>query len=259
MTGTLLQLGVVAGNTIRELVRSKLLYNLLLFAVLLIGSSLFVAQLTVGQWDRVILDLGLAAVQLSGLLIAVLIGVSLLAGEIDKRTLYPTLARPIARSTFLLGRWAGLAATLATNVAVMLGSLTAVLYLAGYATTSITLSACLLIYVELLLMAAFALLFSSFTTPVLAAAFSLSTFLIGHLLGDLKNFGERSQSGFAKAFTGVAYRLLPDLELLNLKSLAASQLPVEPAVVRLGVLYGLAYTGLVLSAAILLFRARDLK
>jgi len=259
MSDVIRQLGVIAGNTIRELVRSKLLYNLLIFAVLLIGGSLFVAQLTIGQWDRIILDMGLAAIQVSGLLISVLIGVSLLAGEIDKRTLYPTLARPIARSTFLLGRYLGLGAILATNVAVMLGCLAGVLDLAGYSITAITVQACVLILVELLLMAAFALFFSSFTTPVLAAAFSLSTFLIGHLLGDLKNFGSRSHSELAQAVTGFAYRLLPDLELLNLKSQAASQLPVEAAVVRLGVLYGLAYAGLVLAAAVLLFRSRDLK
>ncbi len=259
MTETLSQLAVVAGNTVRELVRSKLLYNLLIFAVLLIAGSLFVAQLTVGQWDRIILDLGLAAIQLSGILVAVLIGVSLLAGEIDKRTLYPTLARPIARSTFLLGRFAGLSLILATNVAVMLGCLAGVLDMAGYSVTAVTLSASLLILVELILMGAFALFFSSFTTPVLAAAFSLSMFLIGHLLGDLKSFGTRSHSAAAKGLTELAYWLLPDLELLNLKSQAASQLPVAGEVVRLGVLYGLAYAGVVLAAAVLLFRARDLK
>ena len=83
--------------------------------------------------------------------------------------------------------------------------------------------------------------------------------LLGHLLGELKTFGAKSHSELAKSLTGLAYRLLPDLELLNLKSQAASQLAVDPSVVRLGVLYGLAYAALVLSAAVLLFRSRDLK
>jgi ABC-type transport system involved in multi-copper enzyme maturation permease subunit len=259
MTRTLRQLQIIAGNTIRELVRSKLLYNLLIFAVLLIASSLFVAQLTIGQWDRVILDMGLAAIQISGLLVSVLIGVSLLAGEIDKRTLYPTLARPISRGTFLLGRYCGLCVILAVNVLVMLGCLGGVLQLAGYSITAVTAAAAALIFVELALMAAFALFFSSFTTPVLASAFSLSMFLIGHLLGELRAFGQRSHSDLARDLSGAAYRLLPDLELLNLKSQAANQLPFDAQAARLDGLYGLAYTFAVLAAAVLLFRRRDLK
>jgi ABC-type transport system involved in multi-copper enzyme maturation permease subunit len=95
---------LVALNTIRELLRSKLLYNLLLFAVLLIGSSFFIAQLTIGQWDRVIVDLGLAAAEITGMLIAVLIGVGLVAGEVERKTIFAVLARPLGRGAFLAGR-----------------------------------------------------------------------------------------------------------------------------------------------------------
>ena len=123
---------VVALNTIRELLRNKLLYNLLFFAVLLIASSLFIAQLTIGQWDRIILDIGLAAAELSGVLIAILIGVSVVAGEIDRKTIFPTLAKPITRGAFLAGRYAGLSAMLAVNVTVMTGSVAIVLRMAGY-------------------------------------------------------------------------------------------------------------------------------
>src|SRR6266571_1848505 len=150
---------LIAGNTVRELVRSKLLHNLLLFAVLLIAGSMFVAQLTIGQWDRVILDIGLAAIELSGVLVAVLIG-----------------------------RFLGLCAMLAVSVVLMLGVLAGVLRLAGYGVSSSAVIAALLILLELSLMAAAALLFGSFTKPILASAFSLSLFLIGHLLTDLKAF-----------------------------------------------------------------------
>jgi ABC-type transport system involved in multi-copper enzyme maturation permease subunit len=253
------QLFVLSGNTLRELVRSKLLYNLLIFAVLLIGSSMFVAQLTIGQWDRIILDMGLAATQVVGLLLAVLIGVGLVAGEIDRRTIYPTLARPISRATFLLGRYAGLLLVLAINVLVMLGVLALVLRLAGYGLSQTALEAVLLIFIELALLAAAALFFGSFTTPMLASAFSLALFLIGHLLGDLRAFGQRSHSGVAKLFTGVAYRLLPDLSLLDLKALAASELAVEWHAVWTAAVYGLSYAALLLALAIVVFRRRDLK
>jgi len=259
MTSIARQLLVLAGNTLRELVRSKLLYNLLIFAVLLIGSSMFVAQLTIGQWDRIILDMGLAATQIVGLLIAVLIGVGLVAGEIDRRTIFPTLARPVLRGTFLLGRYAGLLLVLAINVLVMAGVLALVLHMAGYGLSTVALQALALIFIELALMAAAAIFFGSFTTPMLAAAFSLSLFLIGHLLGDLRAFGQRSHSELAKLATGAAYRVLPDLSLLDLKAQAASSLTVATRAVWTGALYGVCYAAVLLVLAVIVFRRRDLK
>jgi ABC-type transport system involved in multi-copper enzyme maturation permease subunit len=252
-------LGVVAANTLRELVRSKLLYNLLFFAVLLIGSSMFVAQLTIGQWDRVILDMGLAAIELSGVLIAVLIGVGLVAGEIERRTILPTLAKPIPRGGFLLGRYLGLLTMLAVNVLIMMLALAIVLRAADYQVSSTVTAAALLIFLELALMAAAAMFFGSFTTPILASAFSLAFFLIGHLLADLKMFRARSHSGLARALTGVFYQLLPDLELFNLKSHASNGLTPPPGFTPTAALYGCVYTALLLLLAIGLFSRRDLK
>ena len=259
MTGLLRVPWIIAGNTVRELVRSKLLHNLLIFAVLLIASSMFVAQLTIGQWDRVILDLGLAAIELSGVLVAVLIGVSLVAGEVERRTVFPTLARPVTRGAFLLGRYLGLCAMMAVSVGVMVAALALVLRLAGYGLSSSAAIAALLILLELALMAAAALLFGSFTTPILASAFSLSVFLIGHLLGDLKAFQQRSHSDLARAVAGVVYRLLPDLELLNVKSLASNELPVPHGLAPMATLYGLTYAAALLVVAVSIFSRRDLK
>src|SRR5207248_3641687 len=117
----------IAGNTVRELIRSKLLYNLLLFAVLFTGASLLVAQLTIGNWSRIILDMGLGAIEISGVLVAVIIGVGLVAGEVQRKTILPTLAKPVPRWAFCLGRYAGLVALLAANVALMLVVLALVL------------------------------------------------------------------------------------------------------------------------------------
>lgn len=253
------QILAIAGNTVRELVRSKLLYNLLLFAVLLIGGSLFVAQLTVGDFGRVMVDMGLVAIEVVGTLIAVLIGVSVVAGEIEKRTIFATLAKPLSRTTFLLGRYAGVLVILAVNVAVMLASLAVVLKLAAFDLTRITALAALLIGFELALVAAIALFFSTFTTPVLASAFSFSLFLIGHLLSDVRNYGTRSKRALAKQATAFVYRVLPDLELFNLKAQAANNLPEPPGFVRWSILYGVLYTAVLLSLAVILFRKRDLK
>ncbi|HEY5677594.1 MAG TPA: ABC transporter permease [Myxococcales bacterium] len=250
---------LVALNTIRELLRSKLLYNLLLFAVLLIGSSFFIAQLTIGQWDRIILDLGLAATEITGVLIAILIGVGLVAGEIERKTVFPVLARPLSRGAFLGGRYFGLAVMLALNVVLMTAAIAVVLRLAGYGISATTTAAASLIFVELLVMAAAAMIFSSFTTPILASAFSLSLFLIGHLVGSLRLFAEKSKSAAARSLTLAAYRLLPDLELFNLKAQAANELPVPHGAATTAALYGAAYAAICLVLAIAIFSRRDLK
>jgi ABC-type transport system involved in multi-copper enzyme maturation permease subunit len=259
MNGLLRAPLLISGNTVRELVRNKLLYNLLLFAVLLIGSSIFVAQLTIGQWDRIILDMGLAAIELSGVLVAVLLGVGLVAGEVERRTVFPTLARPIGRGGFLVGRYLGLLAMLALNVLVMTCALAAVLRYAGYGLSATTLAATFLILLELAIIAAVAVFFGSFTTPILASAFSLSVFLIGHLLSDLKSFQQRNPGALAKALTSVFYRILPDLELFNLKTNAANELPVPHGLVPAATLYGACYAGVLLLLAIAIFSRRDLK
>jgi len=193
------------------------------------------------------------------MLIAVLIGVNLVAGEIERKTVFPTLAKPVPRAGFLLGRYAGLLVVLGINVLIMMVALAAVLRAAQYSLTATVAQAALLIFVELALLAAAAMFFGSFTTPVLASAFSLALFLIGHLLGDLKTFRERSHDGLAKALTGVFYRVLPDLELFNLKSTAANELAAPAAFTSASALYGIAYASVLLLLAVALFGRRDLK
>ena len=252
-------ISTIAANTVRELIRSKLLYNMVIFAALLIASSMFVAELTIGQWDRIILDQGLAALEIGGSLIAVLVGVNLIAGEVERRTIFPTLAKPLTRTSFVLGRYLGLVAVLVGNVCLMLAVLASVLKLAGYNLSFAAVAAVLLIAVELALLAAVAMLFSSFSTPMLASGFSLSFFLIGHLLGDLRTFADRSTSETAKQVSAVFYRLLPDLELLNLKSRAANGLEVDGRFVAASAAYGLGYAAVLIVLGILIFSRRDLK
>jgi ABC-type transport system involved in multi-copper enzyme maturation permease subunit len=248
----------IAANTVRELIRSKLLYNLLLFAALFIGGSLFVAQLTIGNWARIIIDMGLSAIEVAGGLLAVIIGVGIVAGEIQRKTILPTLAKPVPRWAFCLGRYLGLVLLLVVNVALMLGVLTAVMHLAGYGISRTALEAAALIAVELAVLAAVAVLFASFSTPILASSYALAVFLIGHLLSDLRAFADRSKSGAARAAAQAFYALLPDLELLNLKSHAANDLSVAAGFVLRSAGYGVVYAGVVLLLAMAIFSRRDL-
>jgi ABC-type transport system involved in multi-copper enzyme maturation permease subunit len=252
------KIAAIAGNTVRELVRGKLLYNLLLFAALFVGGSLVVAQLTVGNWVRIILDMGLGVLEVAGALMAIVIGVGIVAGEIQRKTILPTLAKPVPRWAFCLGRYAGLVALLVLNAAVILALLRAVLWLAGYRLETTALQAAALLCVEFALLASVAVLFASFSTPLLAGSYAFAVFFIGHLLPDLRTFAEKSHSGAARTIARAFYAVLPDLELLNLKSQAANLLPVGAAYVWRAAGYGSAYAAVVLALAIFVFSRRDL-
>ena len=248
----------IAGNTVRELVRGKLLYNLLLFAALFVAGSLLVAQLTIGNWVRIILDMGLGAMEVAGVLLAIVIGVGIVAGEVQRKTILPTLAKPVSRWKFCVGRYAGLVLLLMLNAAVILLVLGLVLRLAGYSLGRTTLEAVALLCVEFAVLASVAVLFASFSTPILAGSYAFAFFFIGHLLPDLRAFAEKSQSVVGRNVARGFYLLLPDLELLNLKSQASNALPVAAAYVWRAAGYGIAYSAVVLAVAILIFSRRDL-
>jgi ABC-type transport system involved in multi-copper enzyme maturation permease subunit len=248
----------LAGHTVRELVRNKLLYLLLVFALALILTSVVLAQLTIGQRERVINDVGLATVQLSGALVAILVGVGLVAGEVDRRTVYVTLAKPVTRPQFIIGRYLGLCANLLLFVLVMGAALWATLFVCGYPMGATGLSALVLIAVELFVLAAFAVVFSSFTTPTLGVIFALSFFIIGHLAGDLAVFATRLPSPTGPLLAVLA-RVVPNLDLMNLKTLAANQLPVSAAYVASTIGYGLCYAAVAVGLASVIFSRRDLK
>lgn len=245
-------------NTVRELTRNKLLYILVVFALLLIGGSVLLAQLTIGQWERIINDVGLATIQLSGALVAVLVGVGLIAGEVDRRTVYVTLAKPVSRGAFVAGRYLGLCLTMAVIVSLMGAALAAVLGTYGYPMGRTGASALLLIFVELTILAGFATLFSAFTTTTLSTILSLAIFVIGHLSGDVANLAAQTQGPAATVFGAIA-RVLPRLDLLDVKTQAANQLPVDPAFVASMAGYGLAYAALTVLVGAAIFSRRDLK
>jgi ABC-type transport system involved in multi-copper enzyme maturation permease subunit len=248
----------IAVNTVRELVRSKLLYNLLFFAVLFVAGSLLVAQLTIGNWLRIILDMGLGAMHFTGALMAIVIGVGVVAGEVQRKTILPTLAKPVPRYAFCLGRYGGLVFLLTVNGAVILGVLGAVLWIAGYRLSATASEAAVLLCVEFALLAAVAVLFASFSTPMLASSFAFAVFFIGHLLPDLRTFADKSKSGVARTAARAFHALLPDLELLNLKAHASNELHVAASYVWSAAGYGLLYAAVALGLAILVFSRRDL-
>jgi ABC-type transport system involved in multi-copper enzyme maturation permease subunit len=212
--GSARRIGIIAANTFRESIRDRVLYNLVLFVLILVGASIFVGDLTIATELKFTARLGLSAMLVFGTLIAIFIGVGLVYKEIDRRTIYNLLSKPVGRHEFIIGKYLGLCLTLLINSIVMvLASELAVLYVNGgwIRTQASVLTAAYLVYLELCLMVAVALMFSSFTTPMLAALFSFAVYVIGQLSPDLMLASNLSGSAATAALLQVLYYLLPNL------------------------------------------------
>ena len=262
----------IAVNVFRESVRDKILYNLVLFAVLMIGASYAIGQLTAGQDVKIIKDLGLAATTLFGLFIAVFIGIGLVSKEVERRSIYGVLAKPIHRYQFVLGKYAGLVLTLVVNILVMAAALYAVLaYMRWGIEPSIErawdapaldpalITAVLLILLELMLVTAIALFFSTFSTPLLSAAFTFGITIAGHFSSDLRNFQDVVESRVAQTIARGAYWVLPNLAPFDVKAQVVHGQHVAAGYVASVAAYGVVYIGILLVIATFVFSRRDFK
>jgi ABC-type transport system involved in multi-copper enzyme maturation permease subunit len=252
----------IARNTFREAVRDRVLYNLVIFVLLLTAAAIFIGELSGGQERKIIVDLGLSAMLLFGAFIAIFVGVGLVYKEIERRTIYAVFSKPVERGEFLVGKYLGLSLTLLVNVLVMgMGVSLALLYVnRGWdPLISSIWPAVLLIYTELMLLTAIALLFSSFSSPALSALLTFLIFVIGHFSADLKNLAVSLGSTSARwLFTGLYY-LLPNLSNYSFITPAAHGRSPSAGFVLASVLYALVYITVVLAAATLVFSRRNFK
>ena len=256
------RVGVVALNTFREAVRDRVLYNLLFFALVMMAASIIAGQISIGIEETVIATLGLSAISLIGLLIAIFIGVGLVSKEMDKRTLYALLAKPVRRWEFLLGKFGGLILTLAVNTAAMgVGLFLALVYVKptlerGDATVFV---AVYFIWLKLALVVALALLFSCFTTPLLAILFTAGIYIVGLYVQELRNMPVQVMSPGMTAFTKWLSYVLPNFENFNIMAEAAHSRPVPGTFILQNTVYAAVYCTIVLTAATLVFSRRNLK
>ena len=250
----------IARNTFREAVRDRVLYNLVLFVLLLTASAVFLGELTAGQEARTIVNLGLGAMLLFGMFIAIFVGVSLVSKEIEKRTVYAIFSKPIGRGEFIIGKYLGLCLTLLVNVLVMgIGISLALLYVGGGNLAFSVWGAILLIFLELMILTAVAIFFSSFSTPALSALLTFFIFIIGHFSASLRDFADRLGSSFAKIFFNFLYFVLPNLSFYDFRTNAAHG-GVPPFSILGGVtLYAVFYIGILLALTVLIFSRRNFK
>jgi ABC-type transport system involved in multi-copper enzyme maturation permease subunit len=252
----------IARNTFREAVRDRVLYNLVLFVLLLTGGAVFLGELSAAQEAKIIVDMGLSAMLLFGVFIAIFVGVGLVYKEIERRTIYAIFAKPVGRGEFLLGKYLGLCLTLAVNVAVMgAGVSLALIYVRGGWSPLVAQiwPAVALVYVELMILVAVALLFSSFSSPALSALLTFFVFVIGHFSADLKTLSSTVATGGARFAFAALYYLLPNLSNYAYITAASHGETPTPANFIGAVLYGLAYIAVLLAASTLIFKRRNFK
>jgi len=247
----------VAQNTFREAVRDKVLYVLLFFAAVVIFGSKALGWISIGQDIKIMKDVCLAAVLLFGVLIAIFVGTSLVYKEIDKRTLYTILSKPIPRYQFILGKYLGLTALLGlVTVSMAVVSLAYVLLMGG-AIDLVFLLAILLIYCELLLITAFAVLLSTVTSPILGALVVFSIFVLGHATGVLVDLPQQFEGTTTESVLKMAYYLVPNLNNFNIRAEAANGVAVSAVYLLWAMVYGAAYTFVLLVLASLVFEGKD--
>lgn len=265
-------LPAIAVNVFKESVRDKVLYNLVFFATMLIAISYVIGQLTAGQDIKIIKDLGLAATSIFGLFIAVFIGIGLVSKEVDRRSIYSLLTKPIRREEFIVGKYLGLVLTLLVNISVMTLALYGVLgymaWMAGGwmmpgwdrpAVDPLLLEAIALIFCQLMIVTAVALFFSTFSSPTLSAALTFGLYIVGHFNADLRNFENVLDSKPAIYLARTAYYLLPNFAPLDQKA----EVVHGQAVPWMYMLFSVGYTGVYVTAlvvaAVFIFSRRDFK
>ncbi len=250
----------IALNTFREAVRDRILYNLVLFVLLITASAILLGDLTDGHEGRTIVNIGLNAMLLFGVFIAVFVGVGLVSKEIEKRTVYAIFAKPVGRGEFIIGKYLGLCLTLLVNTALMGVGVSFALVYVGSSELAVSIwPSIFLIFLELTILTAVAIVFSSFSTPALSALLTFLVFIIGHLSSSLRELGQTLGSAFARVVLDAVYYGLPNLSLFSFRTEAANGMLPNTAMLGGGFLYAVVYIAILLTITIMIFSRRNFK
>lgn len=255
------RLTAITLNTFREAVRDRVLYNLILFVLLLVASAPLFSQISIGLERLILVNVGLTSISLFGVIIAIFIGIGLVSKEIEKRTLYTVLARPVRRWEFIVGKYFGLLLTLVVNAAFMTLGFYIALIVADHGLKGNDAGLLISIYFSLLvflMMTALTLLFSSFSTPIFSAIFAFALFVIGSFADDLRNFAAIS-TGLTRWLTTAASYVVPNFASMNVISRVAHDEHIGRSLIVYNTGYAILYSAAVITAALLIFERRNLK
>lgn len=255
------RLSAIALNTFREAVRDRVLYNLILFVLLLVASAPLFGQISIGLERLILVNVGLSSISLFGVIIAIFVGIGLVSKEIEKKTLYTILSRPVRRWEFIVGKYFGLMMTLVVNTALMTVGFYIALLVTAHGLKRADASLLVAIYfiiLQFVMIVALTLLFSSFSTPIFSAIFAFALFVIGTFAEDLKNFASISEGMLKWLATGVAY-IVPNFASLNVISQTAHDQAINSGLILSNTFYALLYSAAVTAGAVLIFERRNLK
>jgi Cu-processing system permease protein len=252
----------IALGSFTESVRERVLYNLIVFAFLMIAVAILLGSISVGVEQIVLVNLGLTAISIFGLLIAIFIGIGLVSREIERRTIYNILSKPVTRAEFILGKYAGLVLTLLVNTAIMTAGFYAALAIQQKGLALHDLSLLIAIYfilLQLAMVVGIAIFFSCISTPLFSALFTFCLFVIGNFSGDIRGFGQDSGSPILQKLTALAYYALPNFRDFNVIDQAAHGIGIPELLITANSCYALLYIAVLLSGAILIFEGREFR
>ena len=252
-----MKMWAIATNTYREAIRDKVLYLLFVFGLISIVSSRILGYMSIGDEQKIVADISLASISVFGALIAVFIGTNLVYKEVDKRTIYTIISRPIDRYEFILGKYLGLVGLIGVTTVLMGAFSAGYIVLMGGSVDLIFFEAVLLIYWKLLLITAFSVLLSSLTSPILGAIIVLCAYVFGHGTGILIDLPPHLQDTFAETLMAGAYFILPNLSNFDIWKEYANGVEISQAYVAWNLLYGTVYTAVLLYLAALVFENKD--
>ncbi len=255
MTG---RIAVIALNTFRESIREKLLYIVLIYAGILLLCTFVLSPLSVGAAKgKIITDVGLAGISLLGVLTVIVVGSSLVHKEIEKKAVFMVVTRPVSRQEYLVGKFAGVVMALGLLMLVMAAVMTAMILWGNGRVNIPVLSAVYLSMLEMAVISAVVIFFSTFTTPVLTSFFAVCIFVAGSLSGDLRAFASKFGGPAVRHLTEFLYYVLPNIKVFNLRNEAVHDLRFNGGDIALATLYAAVYCGVVLYFAYLVFRRRE--
>jgi ABC-type transport system involved in multi-copper enzyme maturation permease subunit len=250
---------VLAQNTFREGVRDRIFLAVVVFGVLVLVSSFVIGPLSLGEQTRITQDIGLASMSALCFLIAILIGTGIVFKEIEKKTIYTVLSKPVNGWELILGKFLGLTLMVGALTAGMSAILLTVNWVVTHQFPAGILVAILLIWMELILLVALSILMSTLCSPILGAIFTLVLYVIGHTSGDLKELAVRFGSPSVGILSKIIYYALPNLEYLNVRGKVIHGVEVEPSYVVFACAYALLYALVFLTLAILVLDRKEFK
>jgi ABC-type transport system involved in multi-copper enzyme maturation permease subunit len=244
-------------NTFKESARNKMFYLLVFFGIAFALSSKLISFLTLGDAMKVLEDTGLAAINFFCVLIAIFTGINLVYKEIEKKTIFNILSKPVTRDQFIIGKFFGLALTLLAALLAMASIFFLLVLLVGGGFDFKILLYFFMLYLELLIIVAISLLFSSFSTPILSFIFTVSLYLIGHVMWTFNEFKSLLRSELWLNITQGIYYILPNLDKFNIKNDVVLNQSLQASTIIFTILYALVYILAVLALTILIFRKRE--